>query len=153
MTVFFHGNFGLHLGRMSQIAKLASENPSMSDGELAKFFEYGAPFAATYRSWLHKAGIANLRRPFTLTEAGRIVIDFDPDFQSDVTKWFLHLELTTDPERAETWHFFACEFRKKYEDFSKEDLRRELMMKLRGAQREALRSRKQNEPYNSTQNS
>lgn len=131
MTVFFHGNFGLHRERMAKLAGAASENPALEDQKLAAPFDYRAPFAATYRSWLHKTGIAKRGRPFRLTEFGKVVLDHDPSFGSPVTMWLLHHELTGDPERAETWHFFIKEFRSTHTEFSKADLQDGLMMKLR----------------------
>ncbi|WP_298362754.1 DUF4007 family protein [uncultured Litoreibacter sp.] len=130
MTVFFHGNFGLSRARMSELAKLAIAEPSLSDRELAKKFGYGAPFAAVYRSWLHKCGISELRKPFRLTTYGEIILIGDPNFQSDVTKWFFHFELTKDPGRAEVWHFFMNEFRNSHPIFTKDELMQRLMMKL-----------------------
>ncbi|MEE4210544.1 MAG: DUF4007 family protein [Parvularcula sp.] len=131
MTVFFHGNFGLHRERMAKLAKAAIENPALEDDVLAAPFGYGAPFAATYRSWLHKTGMAERGRPFQLTEYGKIALRRDPAFSAPVTMWLLHHELTSDPERAETWHFFMGEFRSKHTEFSKAELTDGLMMKLR----------------------
>jgi len=131
MTVFFHGNFGLNRHYMAKLVMLASKDQSLSDEELAKEFGYGAPFAATYRSWLHKVGIAQLGRPLKLTELGQIVLANDPNFNSLVTAWFLHHELTADPQRAEAWHFFIHEFRPKNPAFTRSDLMQGLMMKLR----------------------
>jgi len=47
------------------------------------------------------------------------------------TQWFLHWELTQDPTRAETWHYFATEFLPQHETFTQEDLLDRLMMPLR----------------------
>lgn len=132
MTVFFHGNFGLDRKRMANLAGMASEDPEREDADMAKEFGYGAPFAATYRSWLHKVGIARRGRPFRLTEFGKVVLRHDPEFRSPVTMWFLHRELTTDPERAEAWHFFIFEFKPKHSRFTKDVLQMGLMEKLRG---------------------
>ena len=131
MTVFFHGNFGLHRERMAKLAKAASENPALGDDELAVPFGYGAPFAATYRSWLHKTGIAERGRPFRLTDYGEIALEHDPSFSAPTTMWQMHHELTSDPERAETWHFFMEEFRPDHAEFSKAELTNGLMAKLR----------------------
>jgi|GEM_PF-6947183 len=61
MAIYFHGNFGLNRPGMAALLKLALENPNMRDKELAAPFDYGAPYARIYRSWLHKTGIAELR--------------------------------------------------------------------------------------------
>lgn len=131
MTVFFHGNFGLHRERMAKLAKAASENQTLGDDGLAAPFGYGAPFAATYRSWLHKTGMAERGRPFRLTEYGKVAIERDPSFSTPVTMWLMHHELTVDAERVETWHFFMEEFRSKHTEFSKAELQDGLMLKLR----------------------
>ncbi|WP_322864747.1 DUF4007 family protein (plasmid) [Aquicoccus sp. G2-2] len=130
MTVFFHGNFALDRPRMAQLLMLALANPKYSDKDLAKPFGYGAPFAAIYRSWLHKCGIANLRRPVTLTDLGKVVFEHDPNLSTMPTLWFLHHQLTREPDRAEAWHFFIHKFRPSHENFTEEDLRKGLIVQL-----------------------
>ena len=130
MTVLFHGNFALDRPRMAKLIKLALKNPKLKDKALAEPFNYSAPFAATYRSWLHKTGLAELGLPLILTEMGKIVLDNDPALEFDTTKWFLHHELVTDTERAEAWHYFALEFLPEHSSFSKEELLDGLAMKL-----------------------
>lgn len=130
MTVFFHGNFGLDRPRMAQLLELALANPEYSDEELAKFFGYGAPFASTYRSWLHKTGLANLRRPVTLTDLGKVVLRHDKNLSANPTLWFLHHQLSCEPDRAEAWHYFIHKFRPAHESFTTDDLRRGLIMQL-----------------------
>ena len=122
MTVLFHGNFALDRPRMAGLIKLAQKNPKLRDKDLAAPFGYGAPFAATYRSWLHKTGLAEMGMPLELTDMGKVVIDNDPSLESINTKWFLHHELVTDPERAEAWHYFCLEFLPKHSTFTKETL-------------------------------
>jgi hypothetical protein len=122
MTVLFHGNFALDRPRMTELVNLALKEPKFKDKELAKPFKYGAPFAAIYRSWLHKTGLAEMGLPLVLTEMGKMVFDNDPTLESDTTKWFLYHELVTDPERAEAWHYFALEFLPKHSTFTKDEL-------------------------------
>jgi len=50
--------------------------------------------------------------------------------ETDTSKWFLHHELVTDPERAEAWHYFANEFLQKHASFNKEQLLNGLAEKL-----------------------
>jgi hypothetical protein len=121
MPVLFHGNFALDRPRMAELVNLALKEPKFKDKELAKPFKYGAPFAAIYRSWLHKTGLA---------EMGKVVFDNDPTLESDTTKWFLYHELVTDPERAEAWHYFALEFLPKHSTFTKDELLDGLANKL-----------------------
>jgi len=130
MAVLFHGNFALVRPRMAGLIKLALEQPELKDKALAEPFDYGAPFAATYRSWSHKTGLTKLGLPLKLTEMGKVVFENDPSFESDITKWFLHHELVTDTERAEAWHYFAMEFLPKTETFTKEELLDGLAEKL-----------------------
>ena len=111
MTVFFHGNFGLDRARMAQILDLALANPEYTDRELAKPFGYGAPFASIYRSWLHKTGLSNLRRPVTLTDLGKVVLKHDKNLSAKPTLWFMHHQLSYTPVRAEAWHYFIHNFR------------------------------------------
>jgi hypothetical protein len=130
MTVYFHGNFGLNRPYMAGILKRALKNPVMKDGDLAEPFGYKAPFAAKYRTWLHKTGIARLGLPLKLTPMGEVVWRHDPDLESLTTQWFMHHELTTDPIRAETWYFFIHEFLPEHETFTRDDLEKALVMKL-----------------------
>jgi hypothetical protein len=131
MSVLFHGNFGLNRSHMSGLLALAIENPGFKDKELANPFNYGAPFAARYRSWLHKCGIAAMGLPVKLTPFGEAILKNDPEFKTLTTQWFLHHELVTDPERSEAWHYFALEFLPKHNTFTKEELLMGLMEKLR----------------------
>ncbi len=55
----------------------------------------------------------------------------DPKFENPVTIWFFHQELTRDPERSETWHYFMGDFRANHKRFTREDLEMGLMEKLR----------------------
>ena len=130
MTVLFHGNFALDRPRMAGLIDLALRNPNLKDKDLAKPVGYGAPYAAIYRSWLHKTGLAELGRPLKLTPMGKVVVDNDAHLSSVTTQWFLHHELVTDPERAEAWHYFAREFLPKHPGFSREDLVEGLATKL-----------------------
>ena len=130
MTVLFHGNFALNRSRMAGILDAALSNPKAKDKELARPFGYGAPFAATYRSWLHKTGLAELGLPLELTTVGQLVHQNDPALESLTTQWLLHHELVTDPERAEAWHYFALEFLPKHIEFTREELISGLAIKL-----------------------
>jgi hypothetical protein len=131
MSVLFHGSFGLNREYMSGIMAQALAQPSSTDKQLAQPFGYGAPFAARYRSWLHKCGVTEMGLPMKLTPFGEVVYNNDPEFKVLTTQWFLHHELVTDPERSEAWHFFALEFLPKHSYFTKEELLMGLMKKLR----------------------
>ncbi|MCG8608546.1 DUF4007 family protein [bacterium] len=131
MAVYFHGNFGLNRSYMAGILKLALEDPSKKDAALAKPFGYGAPMASKYRRWLHKTGLTESGRPLRLTPVGAVVWENDPALTSMTTQWFMHWELTQDPERAEAWHFFAHEFLPQRTSFSRADLLDGLTEKLR----------------------
>ena len=131
MTVLFHGSFGLNRERMSGLLDGVLLNPTYKDKQLAKPFGYGAPFAAKYRSWLHKCGVTQMGLPIKLTPFGEVIFEKDPEFKTLTTQWFLHHELVTDPERSEAWHFFALEFLPKQASFTKDELLMGLMNKLR----------------------
>lgn len=115
---------------MSRLLNKALANSSLRDQDLAKAFGYGAPFSATYRSWLHKTGVIELRFPIVLTSFGEIILNKDPDFSKAPTLWYFHQQLTEHPDRAEAWHFFMGEFRLTSRRFSMTDLRDGLVMKL-----------------------
>lgn len=131
MTVMFHGNFGLNRKYMAGILSQGLQKPSLKDKELAEQFNYGAPFSARHRSWLHKFGVTNQGMPIALTDIGKVLYKKDPTFESKITQWCLHHELVTDPTRAEAWHFFANEFLPNHSSFTKSDLLASLTQKLR----------------------
>jgi Protein of unknown function (DUF4007) len=131
MTVYFHGSFGLNRDRMAKLIRLGLKNPKFKDKDMAKPFNYCAPFGAKYRSWLHKTGLTEMRLPIQLTPMGKVVIGNDPKLESDTSLWFLHHELTQDPERAEPWHYFANKFLTKNATFTKDKLLMGIMMQLR----------------------
>ena len=121
MSVYFHGSFGLNRKFMAGILKGLILNPDANNNELAKPYGYKAPFTQRYRSWLNKTGIIEGKRSIRLTPAGEIIWKKDPKLESIITKWFLHHELTSDPEKAEAWYYFIKEFLPKNKSFSKMD--------------------------------
>ncbi|MCG3209280.1 MAG: hypothetical protein FOGNACKC_02901 [Anaerolineae bacterium] len=131
MTVYFHSSFGLNRSHMAGILKRALENPTMKDEDLAKPFNYSAPFAARYRAWLEKTGIVESNLPLKLTPMGKVVWQYDPKLETLTTQWFMHHELTTDSTRVETWHFFIHEFLPTHKAFTRDALTQALMMRLR----------------------
>lgn len=130
MTVYFHGNFGLNREYMAGVLAAGLNDPQASGDAIAAPFGYKAPFTARYKSWLNKTGLITTNKGFELTPIGKVIWTQDPTFESTVTQWLLHHELTGDPERAEAWHYFASKFIASRESFTLEDLRRGLSMKL-----------------------
>ena len=56
---------------MSGLLRQSLKKPDSTDKQLAKPFNYGAPFSAKYRSWLHKCGITEMGLPMKLTPGWR----------------------------------------------------------------------------------
>lgn len=131
MTVYFHGNFGLNRSRMAGILKSGLANPKLTDEELAKPFNYHAEFTKRYRSWLHKTGLVQPGLPLHLTPIGEVVWQHDPALETLTTQWLMHWELTQDPTRTETWHFFANEFLPEHPTFTRDDLLKALQIRLK----------------------
>lgn len=131
MTVYFHGNFGLNRARMAGILKAGLANPALTEDDLAKPFGYHAEFTKRYRSWLHKTGLIQPGLPIRLTPMGKVVWQHDPSLETLTTQWFMHWELTQDPTRTETWHFFANEFLPQHPTFTKDDLLKALQIRLK----------------------
>ena len=130
MTVYFHGSFGLRREYLASILSHGLKDARAKDRALAKPFGYGAPFAAKYRSWLHKVGLTERGLPLHLTPFGEVVVKQDPRLDRRVTHWWLHHELTTDPLRAEAWHYFVRRFLPKHSGFTRQDLLDALSAKL-----------------------
>ena len=130
MTVYFHGNFGLNRDYMAGVLKAGLKDPKATGASIAAPFGYKAPFTARYKSWLNKTGLITERAAIELTPIGEVVWRHDPKLQSLTTQWLLHHELTGNPERAEAWHYFASDFIKTTKNFTLEDLRGGVSMKL-----------------------
>ena len=130
MSVYFHGSFGLNREYMSAIVLHGLKNKKAVDSDFGHLFGYGAPFGAKYRSWLYYTGLVEKGLPIKLTAIGKVVMSKDPKLERTVTKWVLHNELTTDPIRAEAWHFFIKDFLPQRSSFTREDLLMGLAMKL-----------------------
>jgi hypothetical protein len=130
MTVYFHGNFGLNREYMAGVLKAGLKDPKASGDAIAAPFGYKAPFTARYKSWLNKTGLITANKVMELTPVGEVVWAKDPKFQSMVTQWLLHHELTGHPERAEAWWYFANDFIESRQSFSVLDLQDGLSMKL-----------------------
>ena len=131
MSVYFHSNFGLNRARMAGIIKDGLANPALTDEDLAQPFGYQAEFTKRYRSWLHKTGLAQPGLPLHLTPVGQVVWEHDPTLESLTTQWVMHWELTQDPTRTETWHFFANEFLPQHPAFSRAELLKALQIRLK----------------------
>ena len=131
MAVYFHGSFGLKREILSRLVALGLGHSDWRDRELAAEFGYGKPFGAKYRSWLHKTGLAEMGFPLRLTPMGSVVFENDPKLESRTSLWFLHHELTQDPERAEAWHYFAKIFLPRHASFTRGDLLEGLTDQLR----------------------
>jgi hypothetical protein len=84
MAILFHGNFALVRPRVAGLMKLVLQRSEFKDKVWAEPFGYDAPFAAFYRSWLHKTGLTKLRLPLELTEMGKIVFENDPSLESQI---------------------------------------------------------------------
>ncbi len=130
MTVYFHGSFGLRREYLAGVLSRGLKHPRANDAALAKPFGYGAPFAAKCRSWLHKVGLVERGSPIRLAPSGKVVVKQDPTLESSVTQWWLHDELTTDPIRAEAWHYFVKKFLPHNREFTKQELLDSLTEKL-----------------------
>jgi len=130
MTVYLHGNFGLNREYMAGVLKSSLDKPNATGDEIAAPFGYKAPFTARYKSWLNKTGLITGSKVTELTPIGEVVWENDPKFQSAVTQWLLHHELTGDPDRAEAWNFFAQDFMPSTQEFTVGDLQNGLSMKL-----------------------
>ena len=130
MTVYFHGNFGLNREYMAGVLKASLQNPGATGDDIAAPFGYKAPFTARYKSWLNKTGLITSNKVVELTPFGEVVWQEDPNLHSTITQWFLHNELTSHPERAEAWQYFANDFMPLHKSFSIADLRKGLSMKL-----------------------
>ncbi len=130
MSVYFHGSFGLNRLYMSGLLVALLKDKNASPEKLAAPFGYSAPFGQKYRTWLVKTGILENTRNPTLTSFGEIIWLNDPKFETPVTQWFIHHQLSIDPENAEAWHFFAQSFLPKNKTFTKEDLQNQLAMKM-----------------------
>ena len=130
MTVYFHGNFGLNREYMAGVLEAALKNPSATGDGIAAPFGYKAPFTARYKSWLNKTGITTAGKTLALTPIGQVVWNNDPELMTLATQWLLHHELTSDPDRAEAWHYFVNGFISQRQEFTIDELKKGLSMKL-----------------------
>lgn len=115
---------------MSGVLTALLKDKKISPERLAKPFGYGAPFAQKYRTWLVKTGILKTSREAQLTPFGEVIWSHDSKFENEITKWFMHHQLSLDPENAEAWYFFIKSFLPKNKTFTKEDLQNQLAMKM-----------------------
>ncbi|HSR67364.1 MAG TPA: DUF4007 family protein [Acidobacteriota bacterium] len=136
MAVFFHGNYGMHRGRMARMVGRLRRFPEATHREIGEFFGYSQAYSARYRSWLHKCGMVLPGRPFELTEWGRVVVEHDRALESQATQWFLHWELVTHPTRAQVWHRFWHDFLDDRSFFQEPQLLRYIADFLRGLSEE-----------------
>jgi hypothetical protein len=62
---------------------------------------------------------------------GEVVWQHDPALEVLITQWLMHWELTQDPTRTETWHFFANEFLPQHSIFTRDNLLKTLKIRLK----------------------
>ena len=115
---------------MSGILAALLKDENASNEELAIPFGYRAPFGQKYRTWLVKTGILKNIRKAKLTPFGEVIWSHDPKLENIPTQWFMHHQLSADPENAEAWHFFVKSFLPKNKTFTKKDLQNQLAMKM-----------------------
>lgn len=131
MALFFHANYGLSRPRMAGVLRAAVKEPLLKDTALSKPFGYKGSFSAKYRSWLHVSGISELGLPLELTDMGKVVYDNDAPLKTDITKWFMHHELGRLEKRAQAWHYFIKKFLPGRRKFTRSDLLKGIMGRLR----------------------
>ena len=115
---------------MSGLLAALLKDKNAAPEKLAAPFGYGAPFAQKYRTWLVKTGILKTSRDAQMTPFGEVIWSHDPKFENVATHWFMHHQLSLDPENAEAWYFFVKSFLPKNKTFTKEDLQNQLAMKM-----------------------
>jgi hypothetical protein len=114
---------------MAGVLTALARNPTVSAENIAKPFGFKAPFAQRYKAWLNKASIISGNK---LTGVGEIIFEKDPKLELLTTQWFIHHELTKDPNGAESWYFFIREFLPSRESFKRDELEFALGQKLMG---------------------
>lgn len=115
---------------MAFVLKGLLENPKADPNQLAKPFGYKAPFTQKYKSWLQKTGILEDIRNVEISSFGQVIVKNDPNLHSIITQWFMHHQLTSESQEAESWFFFVKEFLPSVISFSKTELAEKLGMKL-----------------------
>ena len=130
MSVYFHANFNLNTERLSKVLKYLIEEPNLNDDQIASKFGYKAPFTKRYKSWLKKCGILENSTKVKLTDYGEVIFKKDPNLKQNLTRWFMHSELTNSEENAEAWNFVYHSYLPKKKSFSKQEISDAIAMKL-----------------------
>jgi hypothetical protein len=137
MSLSFHNTFPLERDNLAKILAAASENPSVSNFQIAEKTGIGIgknPRKGKVQPTLDYAANAGLLnalnfregRRLQITPIGKTVQSNDPWFKKPTTQWVLHYQLAKLGSEAEAWSFFAHQFLPSHPEFTRTDLEADL---------------------------
>lgn len=123
-----HESFILREGWLSKGLWAVSSNPKVFYHNFgADELGVGPNMAKSIRYWLRCGGLTDesLRNEVRLTGIGKLLLEKDPYFEDVCSLWVVHCNIARNWEQATSWELFFNQFA--YEEFSKEELEREML--------------------------
>lgn len=135
VNLSFHQTFGLNFRDIGSLVKSISKNPYYDNFEISEESGIGigklpdkGKVLPTIK-WADYAGIIEVeyegkQRVLKLSPEGKILFEYDPYFQSTITAWFVHYNLSKPPIEKEksAWHFLIQKFLPGRYEFTRKDL-------------------------------
>lgn len=137
MNLTFHQTFTLECENLAKVLALVSENPSLTNVEIAEATGIGIgknERQGKVQPTLDYAVYTGLLQPpqsragqrFRLTDVGKLVFDKDRWLKRPATQWVLHYHLSRPDGETAAWSYFVHEFLPAQGTFERATLESEL---------------------------
>ncbi len=126
-----HETFILRDGWLTKGLFAVDKNPKVfSENYGADELGVGTNMAKAIRYWLRESGLIRekSREGAKLTEAGALLLKYDPYFEDDFSLWMVHINLSMNAGRVTSWYAFFNLLES--EEFTREELSEELREKI-----------------------
>lgn len=117
-----HEKFALREGWLNKGLIATVSNPTVFQKDGTDILGVGTNMVKSIRFWMNAFGLIseNQRTGASLTELGRLIYDYDENFEDIFTLWILHFSIIKNRKEATSWHIFfnKCEV----DSFEKKDI-------------------------------
>jgi hypothetical protein len=106
MSVGFMKNFAIERDVLASALREVAKNPAISKQDFMRAVGIGSTKAEAYKRLLLKLGFVT---EGGITPLARLILDFDPLFETEASMWGIHYKLCSNPT-AEVWYNMANDF-------------------------------------------
>ena len=117
-----HEKFALREGWLNKGLMATVSNPTVFQKDGTDILGVGTNMVKSIRFWMNAFGLIseNQRTGASLTDLGRLIYEYDENFEDIFTLWLLHFSIIKNRKEATSWHIFfnKCEV----DAFEKKDI-------------------------------